>query len=268
MEKQGWLQGSIVSRSDTERMTSHFGHLPKDIFLIVASQSCDVANLSEENIEFSIAEKVSKLDGNCMFNKNPRTLHIAADDTKADRTVSAIYLQLSAHQKVSISKKELFNLGIDKPCESITLDKDVISNYVDWLASRYKRPALPSEFDRRVDIAWDKKSRNKAFSKLSEHIEGIYIEIFPSKEIKENEQYSINLLVLVTNETESTSVNFKRIEALMEKYKEKLEKVSIDTTSCRVHTKSQVSLETFDRFKRINLDSLSYKLNHPLPPDV
>ena len=79
-----------------------------------------------------------------------------------DGTVSEIYLELRANEKVCIPKKELLELNIDKPCKMMSLKNRIIDNYVDWLAARYKRPALPSEFDRRVDKAWAKKKREKA----------------------------------------------------------------------------------------------------------
>lgn len=268
MEDGGWLQGSIVSAHHTQIMTAHFDALQGDMLLVVASQSCDVANNSEEDIEFSIARKIEKIDGNCAFNKHPRILHIPAYIKNNDETVSEIYLELLANEKVCIPKKELLELNIDEPCKSITLKNSIIDNYVDWLAARYKRPALPSEFDRRVDKAWKKKKREKAFLKLSEYIKGIYIEITPSEEIEENEAYSVNLLVLITDEAKESADISTGIETLIKSYIDTMKTVKINTISHKIDIESRVSLASFKRYKRVNLDSLSYKNNHPLPPEL
>jgi hypothetical protein len=268
MEDGGWLQGSMVSANHTQIMTSHFDALPGDILLVVASQSCDVANNSEEDIEFSIARKIENIDGNYAFNKHPRILHIPAYIKNEDGIVSEIYLELRANEKVCIPKKKLLELNIDEPCKLMTLKNEIIDNYVDWLAARYKRPALPSEFDRRVDQAWGKKKRERDFLKSSEHIKGIYIEISPSEEIKENEAYSVNLLVLITDEAKESTGVFDDIETLIKSYIDKMKTVRINTITHIIDIESRVSLASFNRYKRVNLDSLSYKNNHPLPPEL
>lgn len=268
MEAEGWLQGSLVSLEHTKIMTAHFDVLREDILLVVASQSCDIANCDEKDIEFSIAERIDKLDGNLAFNKNPRILHIPAYIKEHDATVSEIYLKLVASEKVCISKEELLSLNVHKPCKSMSLKKDILNNYVDWLAARYKRPALPSEFDRRVDQAWERKKREKAFVKLSEYIKGIYVEISPFGEIEEDDEYSINLLVLIVDEAKGDEAIFRGIKSLINDYINAMKTVKINTTTSKIEIESLVSLGSFNRYKRVNFDRLSYRNNHPLPPEV
>lgn len=268
MEEGGWLQGSLVAVEHTQIMIDNFDALHGDIHLVVASQSCDVANSGEEDIEFSIAKKVENVNGSFAFNKHPRILHIPAYSKDEHGTASEIYLELRANEKVSIPKKELLALNIDKPCKLITLKDDIIDSYVDWLVARYKRPALPSEFDRRVDQAWAKKKREKAFLKSSEYIKGIYVEISPFKEIKEDDIYSVNLLVLITDEAKADASILKGIRVLIESYIATLKTVRINTISHKIDVESRISLASFNLYKRVNLDSLSYKNNHPLPPEL
>lgn len=265
MEAKGWLQGSIVSPEQMEILSANFDALSTDVFLIVASQSCDVANKSEESIEFSIARKVVKLEGNYTFNKHPRKLHISAITDEAELDVPEIYLQLLAHEKVSIPKDKLFSLGVLTPCDSISLKESVINNYVDWLASRYKRPALPSEFDRRVAVSWPKKKREKAFEKLSEHIKGVYVEITPFSEIQESSDYSINLLILITEEAKRDSAIYSKVEELANEYIEAVKTLRINTIGHKIEIEKNVSLFRFQLYKRLNFDALSYKNNHPMP---
>lgn len=265
MEAKGWLQGSIVSQGQMEILSSNFDALSNDTFLIVASQSCDVANKSEETIEFSIARKVVSLDGNYTFNKNPRKLHVSATTDEAELEISEIHLELLAHEKVSIPKDTLFSLGVLTPCDSISLKEGIIDNYVDWLASRYKRPALPSEFDRRVAQAWSKKDREKAFKSLSKYIKGVYVEITPFGEIEENSDYSINLLILITEEAKNDSAIYERVEGLAHEYMTAVRTSRINTIGHKIEIEKNVSLFKFQLYKRLNFDALSYRNNDPLP---
>ncbi len=265
MEAKGWLQGSIVSQDQMEILSSNFDALSNDTFLIVASQSCDVANKSEKTIEFSIARKVVSLDGNYTFNKNPRRLHVSATTNEAELGVPEIHLELLAHEKVSIPKDRLFSLGVLTPCDSTSLKEGIIDNYVDWLASRYKRPALPSEFDRRVAQAWPKKDRDKAFKSLSKYIKGVYVQITPFGEIEEDSNYSINLLILITEEAKNDSAIYERVEGLAQEYMTVVRPLRINTIGHKVEIEKNVSLFKFQLYKRLNFDALSYRNNDPLP---
>lgn len=265
MEPKGWLQGSIVSPEYMETLRANFDTLSTDTFLIVASQSCDVANDAEENIEFSIARQITELDGQFKFNKSPRQLHISATTDEAELETSEIHLKLLAHEKVSISKDKLFELGVLTPCDSISLKESVINHYIDWLASRYKRPALPSEFDRRVESSWPEKKRKKAFGKLSEHIKGVYVEITPFNEIEESSDYHINLLILITEEAKSDSSIYEKVEELADKFIEAVKTSRINTIGRKIEIDKNVSLFRFQLYKRLNFDALSYKNDHPMP---
>src|SRR5690606_38813831 len=92
--------------------------------------------------------------------------------------------------------------------------------YVDWLAARYKRPAFPTEFDRRIDSAWDKSKRKKAASKVSNKLIGIYAKVFPDREITLSENYSVDLLALTV--VDLSVEDRKAIEQLIGQYKQAL----------------------------------------------
>lgn len=270
MEEGGWLQGSFVSAEDVKTMIEKFDVVPKNdaLFLIVASQSCDVANVSEKNVEFSIATEISKLDGNFMFNKHPRLLHIPASNESGIREFPEFYLQLVAHEKISISKEKLLEFNIMNPCIATHLDVVTTRGYVDWLASRYKRPALPTEFDRRFDHVWQRKKREKRSGRLSEFIQGIYIEIDPFEEIQDSEIYNVNLLAIITEDAKEDSRIFKDIEELIKAYADTMQEANIEVVTSTITTEKGISLARFKRYKRFNMDSLSYKNDHPLPSEL
>jgi len=270
MEEKGWLQGSLISAEDVKTLANHLELSLKDgnTFLIVASQSCDVAHLKEENIEFSIATEISEVSGDYTFNKNPRQLNIIASDESGTREFPEVCLQLLAHEKISIPKAKLLEANITEPCITTVLDSVAIRGYVDWLASRYNRPALPSEFDRRFDSVWGKSKRTKASRKLNEVIKGIYVEIDPFKEILEYETYNVNLLAIITEDVKNDRDTISRVEKLMKEYADKMEEVNIKVVMTNVVPETGISLARFKRYKRFYMDNLSYKDNHPLPSEL
>lgn len=89
------------------------------------------------------------------------------------------------------------------------------------------------------------------------------MKIFPNRELQEGEQYEIQLLGLMMDESDETSA-----EQAMLKYKELIENSGIKVTATAVRRKSQVSIAMFDDFSRIYLDELSYREGDNYPPDL
>lgn len=265
MEEHGWLQGSIVKQEDVVQLLSLTGDqglvaAAANIALIVASGSCDVANCSDPIIEFSIARYIDCIDGNYSSNKNPRKLNCSLESSMS----TPFCVALDAWEKISILKDQI-TPGIS-PDAGIKLSQNELFYYVEWLAGRYKRPAFPTEFDKRIDREWNKGKRRKAASKISEKVLGIYAKIYPDAEIKEDEKYIVDLLVLVVQDISSDEL--KDVNEHIGKYKEVLEAANMNVGDPKVLSESQVSIATFKQYKRFNLDELSYKLNHPLPPEL
>lgn len=263
MEKNGWLQGRIVFGEDLKVFRELNPNIQEDDILIVASQSCDVANFSEPLIELSIGKIMSKVDGNFTHNKNPRKLHISVERNCAIHGPDQIHIELLAHQKISIPKDSLPN-NIE-PHPDLVFTNHNLSMYVDWLAGRYKRPALPTLFDKRFDEAWKKKRRLKSSEAVSEHLIGIYVKIFPEEEL-ETDPYTVDLLALVTPDL-STEENTK-IENLLKEYVDAMQRAGFTINQENpyvIRTEAKVSIATIKQYKRFNLDELSHKNDHPLP---
>lgn len=264
MEDLGWLQGSIVKHEDAAQLLELAGKVElindPDIILIVASGSCDIANSSDPIVEFSIARYIGHLDGNFSYNKNPRRLQCNLESANSFQ----LHIDLKAFEKIGILKDSIPN-GI-MPNSEIKFNKNELNFYVDWLAARYKRPAFPTEFDRRIDAAWDKSKRKKAVSKVSEKLIGIYAKVYPDKEINESENYAVDLLALTVSDL--TLVERKAIEILVNQYKAALRDANMDVGIEKIVTEFQVSVGTLKEYKRFNLDELSYKNDDPLPPEI
>lgn len=265
MEEAGWLQGCIFNNSVYALINDQLKCLPEgdDIWLIAASQSCDIANGREEYIEFSLARIIAKAEGNFCFNKNPRHLHLIAEaDPSCGFANDQIVFDLLAHEKIQVNKEI-----ISQDMQPETLVKLTAYNctvYVDWLSARYKRPALPTEFNNRF-----KNNFRKSAEKVSEYVLGIYVEIFPDAEIAPEEIYNINLLALVKKETLDNATVMDGIKNLLNSYVVAMSNGNINVPDDQIFIKTEesISVSTFKKYKRFILDDLSYKSNDEQPPE-
>lgn len=273
LETNGWLQGSLVSSEDLDLLKEHFIQIPREAeFLITASQSCDVCGEIEKErfIEFSVAKSIDSPNGLNLYNKNPRCLHLTADQDSGNAgsiNDAEIHLELFASDKIFLDKSAIENIKKIEPSKRITLSSTTVSQYADWLAARYNRPALPSAFEIRFNNSkgWKKNPRVKATGKLSEHILGIYVDINPDFEILDTEPYEVDILVLIKTEAIDDADLYQKIEILINKYVEAMVAANFIVGDVNITTESKVSLALFRSYKRIILENLSYKQNDCLP---
>lgn len=266
LEKVGWRQGSVVRSSDLEYLLNIIDRpYEEGLVLLIASQSCDLANNnvdSDPYIELSVARRIEDLNGHFTHNKNPRTLHTNITCRTDDENVfSEENIELRAFEKVVIPKESFISL---QPDLDKVLEERQVKSYVAWLAARYSRPALPSTFNDRVRAADPKDKLRSKVKKGNEQLVGIYVEIMPDAEVKDNESYSVNLLGLLPVGFDGDS---SKAENAMFAYAEVLRNAGMEVTSA-IRTEDQVSLAAIKRFKRFYYDDLSMKEDTPLPPEI
>jgi hypothetical protein len=266
LEEAGWRQGSIVRPSDLQRLLDS-KDLPyeKGLILLVASQSCDIANNnidSDPYIELSTARRIEGAKGHLTHNKNPRMLHTHIICRTGDAAVfDENHLELRAFEKYVIPKEVFLELTPDPDC---VLEGKQLQSYVAWLAARYSRPALPTAFNNRVKAADPKDKLREKVKKGNEQLVGIYVEIFPDAEIQDGETYSVNLLGLLPA---SFSGDSRKAENAIDTYAEVLRKAGMDVTP-RILKEDNVSVAVLKRFKRFYYDDLSLREDAPLPPET
>lgn len=266
MESCGWLQGCLVKQENVNEILNLYGDadLTSDstnIALVVASGSCDVANPSDPYIEFSVARYIDNVNGNFNCNKNPRKLHCSLESSMTN----GFSIEMLAHQKISLPKSKIPH-GI-KPDPGIKFSQQELFFYVEWLAGRYKRPAFPSEFDIRINRAWDKSKRKKESLTVSEKVLGVYAKVLPDAEILPDQIYKVDLLAIIVPDLDVNNQDYISIENLLKKYKDVLESEKMEVDSIKILPESKISISTFKQYRRFNMDELSYKQNHPLPSE-
>ena len=266
LEQTGWRQGVVVKTADIKRIFDLSGHPHEDaIILIVASQSCDIANNNIESdpyIELSVSRPIDKLQGNLTHNKNARILHTSLHiHTESNAIEVEQHIELKAFEKLFIHKNCFKDLT---PDQNTVLSSASLEGYVAWLISRYARPALPTEFNNRLSAADPKdKLRNKA-KKINTHLSGIYVDIYPDTEIAEGGKYHVNLLGLVSP---SFSGNINELTKSLEQYGEIMRQAGMDVVVA-VKKEDELSVAAFKRFKRFYYDDLSFRQSTEYPPEV
>lgn len=271
LERAGWLQGNVVSsryiRYIFDSANSVIGIDFADysdtskIAFIVASQSCDIANRHHPYVELSFALEIDKLNSAYMHNNHPRRLHLRTYEAGGDG-INTRAFETNIHQKIFISKNFLLEVDYDN---SVLLDDQTTRDYKYWLAAQYSRPALPTSFNDRLRAADPKNKLKKNAKKLHESTTGIYIELFPFAEIPESDNYSLNLLILLT---ENANGNDEKIASASSNIAELFRTAGMDV-QVRVVRETDISVAVLRRFTRIYLDDLSFRdETAELPPEV
>lgn len=267
LEEAGWRQGSVVSTSDIQQLIDIIGGISftDDLVLLIASQSCDIAYNNVDTdpyIELSIARKIELPKGHLTHNKNPRILHTHITCRTNDGDVfTEENLELKACERAVIQKERL--VGLQPDLDRVLEDRQ-LKSYVAWLAARYSRPALPTRFNDLIRAADPKgKLRDKA-KKGNEQLVGIYVEIIPDAEIKDDESYNVNLLGLLAAGFAGDS---SKAENAINAFADVMRSAGMEVTVA-TRTEDQISLAAIKRFKRFYYDDLSLKEEKPLPPET
>ncbi len=255
-----WLQGSIIKEEAATfkyEIESLF-ELKKekieeidDIILIMASHSCDIGNTQEPFYEFSIATKITNIDSNFAYSKNPRRLHITIQES-CNHTSSTrdIFVEILAHQRIVILKTKLQNMPPSETC--VLTDCQI---YAQWLSARYCRQALPDEFNIRFEgISRKLRKKGKIYNK---YILGFYCIVNPDEEVF-NRDYSLSLLVVLSIPCEGKV--HQQIEKDMKGIITTNNGINIDRLDILLENK--ISLHTIKKYKKINFDDISLRADY------
>lgn len=264
LEKSGWRQGSIVKDEDLAQLfgdeLSDFG---EGVVAIVATQSCDIANNNldvDPNIEVSIARIIDNKNGNYENNKNPRILHLDVSLLKQDEEgLDTAYLELKAYEKIAFDKRAFEGISPDPHRNILKQQHD----YVSWLAARYARPALPTEFNDLIERADPKNKRKKIVKKLND-LSGIYVHINPDREIEPGEKYKVQLMGVLPDDYDG---DITVLTKSLNEVGKIMEEGGMDVSSA-VTLESKVSIAMIKRFKRFYFDDLSIKDDKPRPVET
>lgn len=263
LERAGWRQGSVVSLNDQERLLNSAGFAgdTANACLLVASHSCDIANNNIEldpDIELSIGTEIEVADGNCTFNKNPRTLHTKLLVNSHSAGIFEQNIELLAPAKLKITKEELSQLTPD-PNRSLVMPD--LTAYINWLAARYSRPSLPTHFN---DCLHSSQNKLRRIAKKANDFTGLYVAIEPDRDLEQGELYHVDLLGMLPG---GYSGNRAAAEKLTKAYGAIMEEAGMNVVVA-VRAEDEMSVAAIRRFKRFYFDDLSFKDGSIQPVEV
>ena len=195
-----WKQGSFLNSRNFSCLDASRGPGTCDVAIAI-SHDCDIANdnLNDEPyVEFLLAEQVSKEDGNYMYAKNPRTLHIEARHKDVP-----VALEIKTASKQIVSK---YNLSDISPDLKWTLNGASIQNLKFWLGLRYTRHALPNSLVNRLNSVLSFIQRESKGE--SRYIIGYWLDVTPlNEELPPGKPYEVEIyLVYIADVAEARRV--------------------------------------------------------------
>ena len=267
IESKGWRQGAIVKCSDIADLLGTVGvdASGSNVRVIVASQSCDVANenySAEPFIEVCLCTVIPEISSQYSHNSNPRVLHTSISEfVETADMLNYLHVELKAHEKYPIEKKHFENISPDATC---SLGESDLFSFVSWLAARYSRPALPTKFNDSINKADPKKKLRSKVKKLTNHFSGIYVSIYPDKEIEDDETYTVQLLGLLPADFTGDPAS---AEGLIEAYAQVMKDAGMNVTHLTVG-EDRLPVSRFRQMKRFYYDDLSYRDEAILPAEI
>jgi hypothetical protein len=180
-----WKQGHVIAAADLQ----HLGvELPDDgDGGIVISHDCDLANDAEKEpyVEWLLFRYIEQPDGNCLYGRNPRTLHLTIKEAGSRRSI-----ELQAPHKGMIKKSDLAGVMPSSP----PMDGKCIQILQGWLAARYRRHAFPDELVERMRPLTSYLAQR--LKKQARGVIGIWIDYDPKEPLVSEEPYELWLSIV------------------------------------------------------------------------
>lgn len=181
-----WRQGAALHASQLRTSTRD----PAFEWAVIVSHDCDIANDDLERepfIEMVPAAALTEPDGNHQYARNPRELHLPLLDNAGGQMG---WFRLDAPRKFMVEKASL--VGVGTPGAQIHPDHH--HTLQDWLATRYRRHALPDALVGRLRGVMS--LLGKKLKSRGEQVIGLWLEYDPRDELESGDPYEIDLYVV------------------------------------------------------------------------
>lgn len=224
----------------------------KNGLYIVVSQDCDILQTSLEKepvIELISTQKIGSCNSDLMSGKNPRQLHI-------ENKEQAIYLEFFPHNRYFIAREHLEPIS---SAEEFAVTGRSLKILINWITKRYKRPAFPDEFNRRISSK-DIKKIKKVLSEEGKITKGLFVQIAPDKEIGQDEKYNIQVVMLVDKSEYDDSKKLVDIQNGFDKILQILDTITgLEVIEgSQVLSMDDVSMHRYSELKQWDFDYLSF----------
>jgi hypothetical protein len=250
-----WKQGSVCEKTVIAEC------LPEDVksaenhVFIAVSHDCDIANGDADKepfIEFFTAKFLDSGNGNYMYGKNPRTLHL-----QLFKSGTPLFVEIEARSRFLIKKENLLSIYPDKNYEMRRGDRKILQ---DWLAARYRRHAFPNKLDAALKKGkfWKMLTENVS-AETAQSIQQFRLHCEPDGEIESGERYEIELLIIHDGIDESR-YKAEKLASNLKNAAKNLEQ--IDFSRCEARSTAEVTMDDLGYYEKLNLDHISHKYDY------
>lgn len=227
--------------------------LKSNAIYTLISQDCDIVNTDSEKepyVDLLLTKQNDTATENYRKGKNPRILHLNLDTN---------VLEYSIHDIVSVPKENLCKFEYDS---SVVVTGENLSMLVSWLSNRYSRTAYPDEFNRRLRRNKTDKKIEKIMSQYGGNTKGIFVLLNTYGELPAESNYEFEFILLVEPRYYENEVAMEMIDECLEKIARCFDKLDeIKLISYKIRSMEDISLYDFLKYKKWDLDYLSYNEN-------
>lgn len=263
-------QGEIVEL-DTSLMSSNPGRgiasSSRTELAIVVSHDCDIDAAADKDplVEFIPLQKVKKLESAKTHTKSARSLQFEAKSNEGNQTG---FFEAEAPSKFSVNKALLWGRSFLRP---YSIGPEQLLELVDWLSARYRRAALPSEFENRY-----KRVREQFWDLIRNFNHELLAVLFlfddgqENRDCKKAEPYVLSILLIHSGTEPSTS-----FEPLIQKINDLFdsqygadshpEQAWIEIRHCTAISEFALPLAAYRRAIHHRIEWLSYESDPPGP---
>lgn len=253
IRRNAWAQGSIVDPVTLSQLT-----IDSDgKCAVVLTQDCDLVHegAGEPYVELCLAEiKAGDPDGNFVYGKNARNLHLPITTTVGPR-----FLHLAAANRVSVPREAIASCA---PSKELILEPEPIQILVDWVVSRYSRDAFPDAFNSRIADALAKKIP-AAMKKYGKDVVCVYAAMNSWGELVPEEAYKIHLIVVMRAASFEAKQPLADAQKLAAELARMLEISSpegqVQVVDSKVVSEKNISLHDERFLKRLDFDYLTLR---------
>lgn len=224
---------------------------------IVASHDCDIVSDKEAIVEIIPIKFVQK-DSRNTHTKNPRILHVNAVGSD-EKTVC---IEIDARRKTTIQKERIRGCTF---CRPLVLGCETVIEFAEWLSARYRRAALPREFDRRFNRVKDKFAKLiRIYPQEVLAILFIFDEGQEKKECGPKESYTLTILLVYSEggkENDFEELTSKIYDLAENTYRNDQGEgqPEIEIRQCLAVSEGNITLKTYRSAVHFRLEWLSYE---------
>ena len=263
-----WRQGSVVSPEGFFQLGLAGTGDTRGIALVI-SHDCDLARPpeAEPQVELIVAKRVERGDGNLTHAKNARLLHLPLFEAGNEITI-----ELSANGKLLVAKASLEYRYFDGTRVLHPQCRPILQT---WLASRYRRPAFPNEFENRLRNKKVHDQIRKIMTPYGQEVIAVFFEVDRGASVErtgESDLYELEIILLYSTQHDST-----KAEAVTKVACEKITTAfeaaffdastsswkNIELASCTSYSDEEMSYALAQKLQKWNSDHLSLRTDPP-----